>query len=260
MEEREHELASMDPTGRFRDRAADYRRYRPGYPAAAIDAVLAGLGNPIDRIAADVGAGTGISARLLAARGVTVIAIEPNAEMWDAAEPAPGVRWQSGTAESTGLSAAAVSLVLCAQSFHWFRARPALEEFHRILSPGGRLALMWNNRDRTDPLTEGYIDAIHQVQGEHPAEMRPFDPEIVSRSGRFSPATLSWFPNQQRVDREGLPGRAISASYVPKEGPRFARLKQLLAELWERHRDADGLVTLRYRTKLAVAARLPSAT
>src|SRR5262245_2571962 len=56
-----HDLAAMNPTGRFTDRAADYVKYRPDYPTAAFDAVLGGLGDPARVHAVDVGAGTGIS-------------------------------------------------------------------------------------------------------------------------------------------------------------------------------------------------------
>ena len=66
----------MNPTGRFADRAADYAIGRPSYPEAAIDALFEGLGDPREVLAADVGAGTGISSRLLAARGAQVLAIE----------------------------------------------------------------------------------------------------------------------------------------------------------------------------------------
>ncbi len=74
----------IDPTGRFSNRADDYARHRPTYPAAAIDALLAGLGPASGLVAVDVGAGTGISARLLAERGVSVIAVEPNRAMREA--------------------------------------------------------------------------------------------------------------------------------------------------------------------------------
>ncbi len=56
-------LHGMDPIGRFTNRSADYARYRPAYPAAAIDAILSGRPDPSWLVAADVGAGTGISAR-----------------------------------------------------------------------------------------------------------------------------------------------------------------------------------------------------
>jgi SAM-dependent methyltransferase len=225
-------------------------RYRPSYPAAAVDRILRGLGDPASVHAADVGAGTGISSRLLAERGVRVIAIEPNAAMRAAAEPHPRVEWREGTGEATGLETASVNLVLCAQAFHWLRPREAIEEFHRVLRPHGRLALMWNGRDHADPLTRGYIEAIHAVQGEHPAERRPFDEAVMSASGRFTPAREARFAYAQELDAAGLVGRATSASYVPKEGPRFDRLIELLDGLHQRHRDAQGHVTLRYVTKV----------
>src|SRR6185436_19412750 len=107
------DLTRMNPTGRFSDRAGDYVRYRPDYPAAAIECVIAGLGDPGAIRAADVGAGTGISARQLAARGVPVIGVEPNREMRESAAPDPRVTWREGTAEATGLDAGSLDLVLC---------------------------------------------------------------------------------------------------------------------------------------------------
>jgi SAM-dependent methyltransferase len=256
MTEHEGELYDMDPTGRFSDRAADYVKYRPGYPPAAFDVMLAGWPDPSTITAADIGAGTGISARSLADRVAGVIALEPNAAMRAAAAPHPRVRWADGSAEETGLADAAVDLVLCAQAFHWFRPAESLAEFHRILRPGGRLALMWNARNRSDTLTFGYTEAIRAVSGEHPAEVRDFDPFIIAESGRFSPALRTILPNVQALDRDGLAGRALSASYVPREGPRRAELVARLDALFARHRDAAGLVHLRYETRLYLSEPL----
>lgn len=245
----------MDPTGRFSDRAADYARFRPDYPAAAWDAVLEGLGDPATLDAADVGAGTGISSRDLAARGVHVIAVEPNAAMREAAEPHPRVAWRNGTAETTTLDEASVDLVVCAQAFHWFRHDEAIAEFHRILRPRGRLALVWNGRDREDPLTRGYVEALHAVNGEHPAEIRPFDAGVMSAAGRFDLPRLRTFPHRQQMNLEGLIGRATSASYAPKSGAALERLTALLAELFARHRDARGLVAMTYETRVWLTER-----
>lgn len=247
-------LHHLDPITRFSDRATDYVRFRPDYPWAAIDAMLAGL-PAHDLLAADVGAGTGISARQLAERGPQVIAIEPNGAMRRAAERHERVTWIGATGESTALASQSVGLVLSAQAFHWFRQPEAITEFHRILRPGGRLVLMWNSRDRTDALTLGYIHAIHAVQGEHPAERRPFGPEIVSANGEFGTAWLKVFPHRQTLDREGLIGRAWSASYVPREGPRAKELVQRLDALHTFYRDENGRVALRYRTEVWIAER-----
>ena len=243
-------LHEMDPGGRFADRAADYVRYRPSYPEAAIDSILAGRADPQALVAADVGAGTGISARLLAERGARVLAVEPNAAMRAAAAEHERMEWYPGTGESTGLPSGRVDLVLCAQAFHWFRQREAVAEFHRILRPRGRLALLWNNRDARDGLTREYIEAIREVNGEHPAERREFDPGVIDRDGWFRTPRLATFEHWQTLDRAGLIGRAESASYVPKEGPASERLRERLAGLFERYRDEHGHVEMRYVTSV----------
>jgi SAM-dependent methyltransferase len=38
------------------------------------------------------------------------------------------------------------------QAYHWFDRERALPELHRVLSPGGGLALLWNWWDERDPL------------------------------------------------------------------------------------------------------------
>lgn len=135
-------LHTMNPLNRFSDRVAHYVKYRPSYPVAAIDIIFGGLGNPVQLIAADIGAGTGISSRLLAERGISVIAIEPNTEMRQAAKSHELVEFREGTAEVTNLPDASVDLVTCFQSFHWFNPETSLLEFRRILKPSGRLALV----------------------------------------------------------------------------------------------------------------------
>lgn len=221
-----------------------------------MDCVLGGMSPSLRLTAADIGAGTGISARLLAERGVRVIAVEPNAEMRAGAEPHPGVEWRDGTAEATGLGDGSVDLVLCAQAFHWFRQEESLREFHRILRPGGRLALMWNKRDSRDPFTAGYRQAIADVEGESPLEMREYDPGVMDREGWFTPAEYFETANEQLLDSAGLIGRATSASYVPKTGERFETLRRRLAELFEQYAAPDGTVRLQYLTQVYTATRI----
>jgi len=246
----------MDSVSRFTDRAADYVKYRPTYPAAAMDAILDGLGSPGEIVAADVGAGTGISARLLGDRGVRVLAVEPGEAMRSAAAPHANVTWTIGTAEATGLASASVDLVLCAQAFHWFRAPEALAELARILKPHRRLAIMWNRRSKIDPLTAGYRQVIVDVGGDIAVESMPFDPAVVPNSGLFSSAQRLTFSNAQRLDLDGLVGRARSASYVPTTGAGGGRLIDLLTALHAAHADADGFVRLIYETEIYLAAKL----
>src|SRR4051794_744677 len=106
---------SRDPTQRFSDRVEHYVRSRPSYPAAFHDFLARELAVGVGAVVADVGSGTGISARPLLGRGNVVYAIEPNAPMRQAAE-----RLLSGytdfhsldaTAEATTLPSASVDLV-----------------------------------------------------------------------------------------------------------------------------------------------------
>lgn len=245
----------LAPTTRFADRASDYARYRPSYPAAAIDAALQGLARDAPLVAADIGAGTGISARLFADRGVRVLAVEPNAAMRESAEPHPGITFMDGAAEATGLGDASVDLVICAQAFHWFRPREALAEFRRILKPEGRLVLLVNERDDEDAATRAYNAAIRAAAERELSEGMgaAIDEALVASGWPVVPAS---FHGAQVLSREGLVGRARSASYVPREGPRYERLLRDLDQLWTSHRDAAGLVTLRYRTLVWVVPRM----
>ena len=242
--------AGFDTVGRFSDRAEDYVRYRPTYPAAAAEAILDGLG-PTDRLlVADIGAGTGISARLIAAAGAKVVAVEPGEKMRRAAERHANVSWIGGRAEATGIDAHAFDVVLCAQAFHWFQPSATLREFARILKRRGRLALMWNRRSTSDPFTAGYREAIVEIGGDITAERMPFDPDVVTRSELFTRPERIAFPHVQHLDLDGLIGRARSASYVPKSGPDGERMMRLLHRLHDRYADAKGVVTLVYETEV----------
>lgn len=250
------ELSRLAPTTRFTDRVDDYVKFRPDYPAAAADAVL----NGCDRstvVLADVGAGTGISSRWIAERltGGVVLAVEPNRAMRDGAETHPRVRWADGSAESTGLPAGSVDVVLCAQAFHWFKPIEALAEFARVLRPGGRVALMWNDRDQADPFTRAYTEAFRRATQDHPA-LRDFSQhDALERSLLFTDFRVRTFRHGQRLDGAGLLGRAQSASYCPKEGPAWETLKRELLALHARFAGEDGCAELVYRTSVYSARK-----
>ncbi len=255
-------LYEMQPLQRFSDRAIDYANYRPSYPAGAIAALLAGLGEPHQLVAADIGAGTGIASRLLAEQGLQVWAIEPNAAMREAAAFHANVTFQAGSAEQTELLDASVDLVTCFQSFHWFDPALCFPEFHRILKPGGRLALVWNSRDRQDPFTQDYTQLVQAIANYHPAESRMVSAQPLLTSSLFGTVLQYEFPYQQSLDLESLIGRAQSSSYVPKDDETTQRLISGLKALCDsregsalRNRWANdqGHVSLVYNTQVFLA-------
>lgn len=255
-------LYQHQPQERFSNRADDYAKYRPSYPPAAIDRILQDLELPDRLIAADIGAGTGISSRLLADRGVTVWAIEPNEAMRSAAIPHAQVEFRAGTAEQTGLLDRSVDLITCCQAFHWFEPEATLREFHRILKPGGRVALMWNDRDREDAFTEAYSQAVRKAVDPNYWERidrKTSEAEALRLSPLFDRYSAHELINQHALDRDGLVGIALSASYVPKTGPAHDTLIQELQQLYDTwpDRTANQQVALSYRTVLYLAHARP---
>jgi SAM-dependent methyltransferase len=246
----------MDPTGRFSDRADDYAKYRPSYPPEAISAIVDSLApaNPRTLTAADIGAGTGIFSRLLAARGVLVLAIEPNEAMRLAAAPHANVDFRPGSAESTGLKDASVDLITCAQAFHWFKHDTSLPEFRRILKPTGKVSILWNDREHTDPMTAEYGRLILVASDNHlAAEDRGTCAEALEASPLFANIKIHYFRYEQPLDQQGLIGRALSASYCPKSGPKLDTLIDGLTDLHRRFADLKGIVRMVYCTRVYIA-------
>lgn len=239
----------MNPTGRFADRAVDYAAARPSYPAAAIDALFDGLGD--DVVVADLGAGTGISTRLLARRARLVYAIEPNANMRAAAEPAPRVQWILGTAEATGLEEASIDLVTAFQAFHWFDPPAALHEMTRILRPAGRAALVYNERDEADPFTAGYGAIVRRYATDDTEQRRERARLAFAGYRGWHAHRELLFRNSQRHDLEGVLARARSSSYLPKVGADGAALADELRALFAEH-EHDGAVTMHLATLVAI--------
>jgi len=154
----------------FAKEAQAYARGRPEYPAALAGWLAGTLGLGPGRAAADVGAGTGKFTKLLAATGAGTVAVEPVDAMHAQieAQRLPGVRAVAGTAQAIPLPDGALDAVVCAQAFHWFAGREALDEFHRVLRPGGRLGLVWNVRDESVDWVAALTAIITPFEGDAP--------------------------------------------------------------------------------------------
>jgi SAM-dependent methyltransferase len=228
----------VKPTERFGDRAGAYAAHRPGYPDEAIDAVLEGLGDPRTLIVADVGAGTGISSRALAERGVGVIAIEPNASMRANAAGDPRVAWREGTGEATGLGDNDVDIAATFQAFHWFATPAGLAELRRIARK--RAALVQYERDETDPFGRDYGDIVRRFATDDTEALRM---RALETFAAFPDAqiTRAAFLSSQSLDLDGLLGRAASSSYLPTDGAEADAMRVELRALFERYARGDRI-------------------
>lgn len=257
-----------DPTRRFSDRAADYSRWRPGYPPGLLPLLTERLGLRPSWVVADVGSGTGLSALPFLEHGNRVVGVEPNGEMRAEAERVlaawPGFRSVAGTAEDTGLEAASVDLAVAAQAFHWFDASATRSELLRVLCPPWRAVLLWNTRrTTTTPFLRGYEDLLRRHGTDYERvrhdrlRVEVFD--AFFEGGR----ERTVLANAQELDLEGLTGRVCSSSYTPPAGdPRREVLLLELRRLFEAHAQ-DGRVVLEYDTEVhwgLLAGRSPRQT
>lgn len=210
----------------FESIGADYDRYRPGFPAEAIDLVAP------ERVGTvlDLGAGTGKFTELLVGRADRVIAIEPSEPMLAVLRAKlPSVDSLAGTAEQIPVEDSSVDVVTVAQAFHWFDRQRACAEISRILVPGGALGLIWNH---SDPAS-AWDRAAHRIA--HPAVAE--DDDTTSSAAEELPGfrfvsreEVRWSERIARVDYLGR-WSTVSTFLVADEDTRTEKFAAIEAVL-----------------------------
>jgi SAM-dependent methyltransferase len=238
----------MHPAARGFDTAGEGERYergRPDYPDEAIDGLLDALGRPARVV--DVGAGTGKLTRPLLARGVAVIAVEPAAAM---RELLTATEVHDAMADALPLPDGSVDAVVAGQAFHWFASADALAEFARVLTPAGRLGLIWNRRDVDQPVQRELSALMAPYRQGAPEHARDFWRAAFDDAAPFVLAAEHRIASSQRLDVDGLADRVLSVSFMAalpaaERDAVESRVRAL----------APAPVELRYVTELFVYAR-----
>ncbi len=244
-----------DTVERFSNRVTNYVKYRPGYPKEILEVFRDEMDLKETSVVADIGSGTGISAKVFLENGNAVFGVEPNAAMRAAAEEFlkdfPQFTSVEGTAENTNLPDESVDLVIAAQAFHWFDREKTPVEFRRILRAGGFAALIWNERqlDTNDFLRE-YEELLKKYGTDYEKVRHDnLEKEIFEKSfqAEFS---LKTFLNVQTLDFDGLKGRLLSSSYMPSEtDPRFEPMIAELQRLFDKYAES-GKIQILYSTNI----------
>ena len=205
---------------------------------------------------ADIGSGTGILAKLFLDHGNPVFGVEPNPEMRAAGEEFlchyRHFTSVAGSAEATTLESDSVDFVTAGQSFHWFDPAPTRDEFRRILRPGGRAVVIWNERLVDENAFLRDYEGLLRRFGTDYSRINESYPRAEQMLAFFEPNefTSHSVPNFQEFDFDGLSGRLRSSSYTPTpDDPRFVSMMDALQRVFATHQK-DGKVRLEYRTRI----------
>ncbi len=119
-----------------------YAAFRPSYPDALFDRILAALPATHRQRAADLGAGTGLSTLPLCRSFAEVLAIEPDQHMSAALHDLhPAIRVLHTSAEQAQIPPASLDLVTSATAFYWMDGDRVARLAQQWLRPRGVLAV-----------------------------------------------------------------------------------------------------------------------
>lgn len=236
----------------FHTPAPLYGCVRPAYPQEAVDAVC---GSYATGTIADIGAGTGKLTGLLLERGAQVVAVEPSVAMREQLHALlgriPHLQIIAATAEDTTLPDDSVDLAAYAQSWHWMDAEGAGLEAHRIVRPGGHLAILWNQMNVEVP----WVHRLTRIMRSGDVHRPDKPPRLPEPWGEPELTMLAW---EDQVTPEGLLELGTTrSSYLRQNETGRARMQDNLRwYLYDHLEFSPGQrIALPYTTQVWVAHR-----
>jgi SAM-dependent methyltransferase len=224
-----------------------YDAGRPWYPPALYDALPDLSGRVLE-----LGAGTGIATRELAARAGALVATDLGPKMLGRLhERSPQVPVAVCRAEQLPFATGSFDVVCGGQMWHWVDTSLATNEVARVLRRGGALAVWWNEVDadglpwwdaQQDRLEAGNPRYTRRYrERDYAAELAPVFPRVQTWSTRWV-RTVDW-PTYERWLR--------SKSYVQALPDVESFLEEERASLAQAF--PDGRIVEPFRVSLWVA-------
>lgn len=240
---------ALDPRERFSATVSDYRRFRPDYPQALLDWIVETGRLSAGDIVVDVGCGTGISSRQLAAFGLRVIGVDPNATMLSAAREQGGdIDYRQGEGESLPLreeELGAVAAIVGGQSFHWLDLERAWPHWRACLTSDGVVVPFWNLRDHQQPFMASYEALLCKHCPDYKRVGAEPRARAIMASPPWSEGDRHEVPHHQDLDRDAFHGRVWSSSYVRHGLVDREAFEDALTQLFDAHQ-REGIVRFTY--------------
>lgn len=204
---------------------------RPAWSAEVISWLL---GSPVhgQRLAVlDLGAGTGLGTRTIAALGHTATAVDTAKEMLSVLrksteelppEVADRIMTANGSAERIPLRNQSVDAIVCLQAWHWVEPERATPECDRVLRQNGMVGLAWHTWDRTSEWVKA-LAAIVEPDGTPADQTRSVPVEFAGR-GSFERKD---FPFNFELTVEQLVQLASSWAFVTQRPDQDAVLAKI---------------------------------
>lgn len=188
----------------FGEKGIDYHQYRPGYPFSVWKFVFEELKlsgkMATNKVIADIATGTGFLTEQLA--GVAkVIAIDPGETMRSIAEKNLQSRKgqidnlrrrhhkninnsevRHGTSDNTGMYDKSIDGIVSGTAAHWFvkELEGTLKEWDRILKPSGKVALIFNFLDKSDPATKVVAETYEHTFDVNWQKLDLYNTEVIA--------------------------------------------------------------------------------
>lgn len=269
----------------FNDAASSYDRYRPRYPRELFDDVAQVVGVDADSRILEVGCGPGVATEEMMARGWSVLAVDPGAELARVAREKLGddrFAVEVATFDEWDSHGRRFDLVFSATAYHWVAPELRWVKAADVLDENGFIALTCN-RSLSEGSFHDFGEATaelrrsHGVDDERQSPSAPELSEIVEATGHdvgalweaMSPQgsdviagdlfgapdvrLYPWTTTYSTVEALGL--MATYSRYLTLDPAERATMFQRLAAIIDR--EYDGVLVRHYVTVLAMAPRAP---
>jgi trans-aconitate methyltransferase len=234
----------VSSSGLFTGTASCYADFRPRYPRALLDLLVASA--PHRGRLVDLGCGTGELARPLAQEFDEVIAVDTEPDMIAvgtakaAEEGARNITWMVGRAEEIQLAPRSTDLITVGSAFHWMDREHVLHQAHASLAPMASFAVAGSNSTWTgkEPWQQLIVSVIEKVIGPqrragHGEFRRPAERhEVVMARNGFSDVVQHGFLTSHTWTLNGILGYLKSTSFASRAvlGDRADEFDRLLAD------------------------------